>query len=316
MAKERVLITGGAGFLGNVLTRRFLGEGHKVTCLDNLMYRQDQSIMPLAANPDFEFVFGDVRDRALMEEQVPRHDIVFHMAAIVGAPASEQRPFDTKSINQDSVAILESVRGKGQKVVFPNTNSGYGTKSGQFHCDETTPLEPISLYGVTKCAGEDILLQSGKGAVVYRLASVFGISPRMRLDLSFHDMVLQALSTGAIVMSEGSFTRNYVHIQDVASGFQHAIQNYDSMVGEAFNLGSDGANITRKDLAMKVSQRIPGTVVYENEGKADLDKRNYLVSNEKLRRVGFEANRTIDQGIEEVRRGLAIMLKNNPYRNV
>lgn len=316
MTRERILITGGAGFLGNVMARHFLAQGNRVTVLDNLMYRQDHTMMPLAANPNFEFVYGDVRDKRVMNEQVSRAEVIVPLAAIVGASASEKRPFDTRSINQDSIELLDSLRSPSQKVIFPNTNSGYGTKTGQFNCNEETPLEPISLYGVTKCAAEDILLNSGKGAVVYRLASVFGVSPRMRLDLSFHDMVLQALTTRAIVMSEGSFTRNYVYIQDVVGGFQHAIDNYETMVGEAFNLGNDAANITRRGLADKVAAHLPGTIIYENESKADPDKRNYLVSNEKLRRAGYQAQTSIEHGIDEVTRGISIMLRNDPNRNI
>ncbi|MDP1728864.1 MAG: NAD(P)-dependent oxidoreductase [archaeon] len=316
MSKESILITGGAGFLGNIITRHFLGNGHKVGCLDNLMYRQDYSIMPLASDPNFEFIFGDVRDEALLKKQVPKFDVIFPLAAIVGGPACEHRPFDAQTINQDAVVLIEKIMGAGQKIVFPNTNSGYGTKSGTFHCNEMTPLEPISLYGKTKCAAEDAVRGSNKGSVVYRLASVFGVSPRMRAELSFHDMVLQAMTTGAIVMSEGSFTRNYVYIKDVASAFEYASNNYDSMKGEAFNLGCDDANITRRGLAQKVATHIPGTIIYENESKADPDKRNYLVSNEKLRKAGFEAKTSIDYGIQEVIRGFSIMLKNNPNKNV
>lgn len=314
--KESILITGGAGYLGNIISRNFLDKGYRVGCLDNLMYRQDYSIAPLASNPYFEFIFGDVRDRLLLKEQVPKFDIIVPLAAVVGAPACAYRPFEAQTVNEDAIRILEEIRSKNQKVIFPNTNSGYGTKSGQFKCDETTPLEPISLYGKTKCAAEDILLKSDKGSVVYRLASVFGMSPRMRLDLSFHDMVLQALTQHAIVMSEGGFTRNYIYIGDIAKGFQYAVENYDNMVGEAFNLGLDEGNIKRTDLAHKVAMHITGTLIYENTSKADPDKRNYLVSNEKLRKAGFEAKTSIDYGIDELKKGLSIMLKNNPNRNV
>jgi len=314
--KEKVLITGGAGYLGNVIMRHLLDEGCKVTCLDNLMYRQDYSVFPLAANPNFRFVFGDVRDESLLKELSPKYDAIIPLAAIVGAKPCESRPFDAGTINRDAILSLDRTRSPSQKVIFPNTNSGYGTKSGQFHCDETTPLEPVSLYGVTKCEAERALLDSGKGAVVFRVASVFGVSPRMRQELSFHEMVIQALTKKAIVISEGNFMRNYIYIQDVAEAFLFALANYDRMKGEVFNLGSDELNITRRGLAEKVAEHFPGTLIYESNNEADIDKRNYLVSNEKLRRAGFEAKTSIDYGIEEVAKGLAIMLRNNPHKNI
>ncbi|MDP3881857.1 MAG: NAD(P)-dependent oxidoreductase [Nanoarchaeota archaeon] len=316
MSKERILITGGAGYLGNVMTRHFLDQGFQVGCLDNLLYRQDYSIFPLAANPDFEFIHGDVRDKALLERVIPRYDIIIPLAAIVGAPASKARPVDTETVNRDAIITLDQIRSANQRLLFPNTNSGYGTKSGQFECDENTPLEPISLYGTTKCEGEKTLRESSKGGVIFRLASVFGVSPRMRLDLSFHSMVVDALTKKAIVLSEGNFTRNYVYIGDVAQAFAFGIQNYDQMNGEAYNLGSDQANISKNDLAAKVAKHIPGTQLFQHEVERDEDKRNYLVSNDKLRKAGFEAKTSLETGIAEVTRGVSIMLKNNPHKNI
>lgn|SRR3989338_3491537 len=316
MGRENILITGGAGYIGNVLSRRLLQKGHRVTCLDNLMYRQDYSVFPLAADPNFTFVYGDARDERILREVVPKVDAIIPLAAIVGAPASDARPFDTKTINQDAVALLNDLRGSQQKMVFPNTNSGYGTRSGQYHCDENTPLEPISLYGITKCEAEKAITESGKGHVVFRLASVFGLSPRMRLDLSQHRMIVDALTNKAITLSEGNYTRNYIYIGDVTSAFEHALENYESMNGEVYNAGSDGANISKIELAKKISSHIPGTQIFQHEYERDQDKRNYLVSNEKLKKAGFVATTSLDCGIKEVIKGVSIMLRNNPHRNL
>ncbi len=313
---EKVLITGGAGYLGNVLSRHLLQEGYEVTCLDNLIYRQDYSIFPLAAHSQFHFIYGDARDERLLKEVVPKHDVIIPLAAIVGAPACDARPFDTKTVNQDAIVTLNEMRSSQQKLVFPNTNSGYGTKSGDYHCDEKTPLEPVSLYGVTKCAAEKAIRESGKDAVVFRLASVFGVSPRMRLDLSFHKMVVDALTNKAIVLSEGNYTRNYIYIGDIAKAFTHALDHYGEMKGNVYNLGSDAANISKANLARKVAEHVPRTEIYENGNEKDQDVRNYLVSNDKLRKAGFEARTSLDHGIQEVIKGVSIMLRNNPHRNV
>lgn len=316
MRKERVLITGGAGYLGNVLTRRLLDDGHQVSCIDNLLYRQDYSIFPLASNPRFNFIYGDARDERRLTEIVPQHDIIIPLAAIVGAPASKARPVDTQTLNEDAIVALNKIRSSQQLMIFPNTNSGYGTRTGQYKCDESTPLEPVSLYGITKCNAEKAITDSEKGFVVFRLASVFGVSPRMRLDLSQHKMILQALTYKTIPLSEGNNTRNYIYIGDVASAFQFAIANYDEMSGNVYNCGSDGANISKGDLATKIAGHVPGTRIFVNETEKDEDKRNYLVSNEKLRKAGFEATTSLDTGIQEVIRGLSIMSGNNPHSNI
>jgi nucleoside-diphosphate-sugar epimerase len=316
MNKEKVLITGGAGYLGNAITRRLLDEGVQVACLDNLMYRQDNSILPLAANPDFEFVYGDVRDEGLLKEIVPKYDTLIPLAAIVGMPACKQKPFDAISINRDAVISLNRIRSPSQKLIYPNTNSGYGTKSGAFYCTEETPLEPISLYGIMKCEAEKAVLDSDNG-LVFRLASVFGVSSRMRLELSFHDAIMQALTRKSIIVSEGESTRNYIYIGDIASAFNFAVQNYSSLIpGKVYNLGSDGANISKIKLAEKVRDHIPGTMVYEDTVTKDPDKRNYMVSNDKLRKAGFEANTSIDKGIAEVTRAFSIVVKNDAGRNL
>ncbi len=316
MAKEKVLITGGAGYLGNIFTKKLLDEGFKVTCLDNLMYRQDYSLLPLASNPNFDFIYGDVRDEQLLKEIIPKSDTIVPLAAIVGMPACKQKPFDAESINRDSIISLDKIRSRNQKLIYPNTNSGYGTKSGQFHCTEETPLEPISLYGITKCQAEKAILDSDKDAIVLRLASVFGVSPRMRLELSLHDMIVQALNKRAIVLTEGDSMRNYIYIKDIAKAFQHCVENYDSMKNNVYNLGSDNANISKKDLAEKVRKHIPGTEIHQDDINKDPDKRNYLVSNEKLRQAGFEATTSIDYGLQELTKVISIMLKNNPHSNL
>lgn len=317
MAKEKVLITGGAGYLGNVITRKLLEEGCRVTCLDNLMYRQWGSIFPLATNHNFEFLYGDVRDEGLLNEILPNFDTIIPLAAIVGFPACEKKPYEAETVNQNAIKSLERIRSKDQRVIFPNTNSGYGTRSGEVICDEETPLEPISLYGRTKCAAEETILSSGKGGLVFRLASVFGVSPRMRMELSFHDMVMQALTKRNILLADADAKRNHIHIEDIASAFYFAMQHYDELQGQSvFNLGSDEGNLSRKELAQKVADYIPGTAISEDKVTKDPDKRNYVVSNQRLREAGFEAEISVEQGIREVTKGFSIIIDNDPHKNM
>jgi|TARA_Y100000310_G_scaffold343477_1_gene451300 nucleoside-diphosphate-sugar epimerase len=317
MERKKVLVTGGAGYLGNVLTRKLLDEGHQVTCLDNLMYRQKDSIFPLATNSDFEFVHGDVRDDRVLKDLVPKHDTIIPLAAIVGFDACKQEPYNARTTNQEAIELLGFIRSASQQLIFPNTNSGYGTKTGEVHCTEDTDLEPISLYGQTKCAAERSILESNMGGVVFRLASVFGISPRMRVELSFHDMVMQALTKRNIVVVEGNAKRNHVHISDIADGFYFAMEHYNKMQDQqVFNLGSDEANLSRMQLAKKVADYIPGTAISEDTVYEDPDKRDYIVSNERLKEAGFKAKTTVEQGIKEVTKGFSIMISNDADRNM
>jgi nucleoside-diphosphate-sugar epimerase len=314
MVKRRVLITGGAGYLGSVLTGHLLDKGYKVTCLDNLMYRQNTPFL-FVNNPDFNFIYGDSRDKSLLNNVLSKSDTIIPLAALVGMPLCDKRPLDAKSTNKDSIVMLNKLRSPDQKVIFPTTNSGYGTKSGEIYCTEETLLEPISLYGKTKVDAEKCLLESNKNVITLRLATVFGTSPRMRTDLLVNDFVLKAVRDKYLVIYEGHAKRNYIHIKDVAKAFEHCIKHYSSMRNEAYNVGLSSANISKLDLSKKIKEHIPKFEIICQEIGEDPDKRNYIVSNEKIEKTGFRPNFSLDDGIKELTKGYKILLKNNPYGN-
>jgi nucleoside-diphosphate-sugar epimerase len=309
----RVLIPGGAGYIGSVLTGHLLNLGHQVTVLDNL-YFQQKSLFGYASNPNFDFVYGDTRDRATLEPLMAKNDVIIHLAAVVGMPACKKDPEYSQSLNYGSAKLVADLASKDQRIIYPCTNSGYGTQSGDLHCDENTPLAPISLYGTSKAEGEKAILDSGKG-MAFRLATVFGASPRMRIDLLVNDFTHKAYSQGAIVIYEGHFMRNFVGIQDVARAMIFAMDNFESMRGEVYNLGLDSANMSKIDLCNKVKEHVPHFYFTEATVGSDPDKRNYIVSNEKLRQAGFEASQTIDDGIRELLK-VYKMFGRNEYGNV
>jgi nucleoside-diphosphate-sugar epimerase len=300
---ERVLVTGGLGYLGSIVCEHLLRAGFQVTALDNLMYGTgQQGLFHLCACPGFDFLKGDVRDEKVMQAALKRADTVIHLAAIVGASACDRDPLLTTSVNLDSVRMLDRLCSPRQLVIYPNTNSGYGTTSGEEFCTEESPLEPISLYGRTKVEAERVLLDRGN-AVALRLATVFGMSPRMRLDLLVNHFVYAAVKEGYLVIFEKDFKRNFVHIRDVADCMLHAISHADQMKGKAFNLGLDSANLSKEELALKVKQHVHHFYVHFAAIGQDPDKRNYIVSSERLRKAGFVALRSLDEGIVELLKG-------------
>ncbi|MEK9148069.1 MAG: NAD(P)-dependent oxidoreductase [Patescibacteria group bacterium] len=309
----KVLVTGGAGYLGSILTEHLLDAGFDVIVLDNLMYGQG-NLGHLAANPRFEFIRGDGRDERLMKELISKADVLIPLAAIVGAPACDRDPSLATSVNLEAIRLVNRLRSPNQLVVFPNTNSGYGTKSGEVYCTEDTSLEPITLYGRLKVEAEKELLSS-LNTVILRLATVFGLSPRMRLDLLVNDFVYKAVTDGYLVIFEKDFKRNYIHIRDVADCFIHSIKNAQKMAGRPYNAGLDDANLSKEELALKVKEYVPKLYIHFAEIGSDPDKRNYIVSNERLRQAGFEAKRTIDQGIQELIKGYRMMGR-HPFKNV
>lgn len=309
---KKILVTGGAGYLGSVLCEHLLDTGYEVTVLDNLLYKQ-RSLFHLMANPKFEFVFGDVRNKGLMSQLLKGADIIIPLAAIVGAPACDRDPQLATSVNFDAIKLLNKLRSKHQLVIYPTTNSGYGTKSGDMFCTEETPLEPISLYGQTKTQAEKELLSS-PNTITLRLATVFGISPRMRIDLLVNHFVYVALKDGYIVIFEKDFKRNYIHIRDVADCFLHCITNFKKMIGRPFNVGLDEANLSKEELALKVKKYIPNFYIHFSPIGNDPDKRNYIVSNERLRKAGFVAKRFLDEGIKELIKGYQ-MIQREDFKN-
>jgi nucleoside-diphosphate-sugar epimerase len=308
-----VLVTGGAGYLGSVLCERLLDAGYRVTAVDNIMYQQ-RSLFHLCANPDFDFVLGDARDNKLMRPLVKEADLLIPLAAIVGAPACDRDPSLARSVNLDAVRLLNGLRSAQQPVIYPTTNSGYGTQSGDLFCTEETPLQPISLYGQTKSQAEAELLEAGN-VITLRLATVFGMSPRMRLDLLVNHFVYAAITEGYIVIFEKDFKRNYIHIRDVADCFVHCIENFRRMAGRPYNAGLDAANLSKEELALKIKEVVPHFYVHFAQVGFDPDKRNYIVSNQRLREAGFDARRSLDGGIRELLKGYRMMGRDR-FKNV
>jgi len=308
----RILITGGAGYLGSVLCEHLLTAGHNVTVVDNLMFGQT-TLFHLCANSAFNFVRGDVRDEVLIGRLVKDADVIIPLAALVGAPICDRDPGLAKQVNLEAVKLINRLRSRSQLIIYPTTNSGYGTKSGDKFCTEETPLEPISLYGQTKVQAEQEVLAS-ENAITLRLATVFGLSPRMRLDLLVNHFVHAAVFDGYIVIFEKDFKRNYIHIRDVADCFLHCIQNSTRMAGRPYNAGLDEANLSKEELALKVKDHVPNFYLHFAAVGSDPDKRNYIVSNQRLREAGFKAKRTLDDGITELLKGYR-MLKKTTFGN-
>jgi nucleoside-diphosphate-sugar epimerase len=304
---KHVLVTGGAGYLGSVLCERLLAENYKVTVIDNLMYKQ-RSLFHLCANPNFDFAFGDVRDEPKMNELMSKADVIIPLAAIVGATACDRDPINAISIHVDVTRSMKSQLSTDQLVIYPTTNSGYGTQTGDVFCTEETPLEPISLYGRTKVEAEQEWLEFGN-AISLRLATVFGLSPRMRLDLLVNDFVYKAVTDKYLVIFEKHFKRNYIHIRDIADCFVHCIENADAMKGQPYNAGLDDANLSKEELALKIKEYVPELYIHFAEIGSDPDKRNYIVSNQRLREAGFEAKRSLDFGIQELMKGYKMLAR-------
>lgn len=302
-----VLVTGGLGYLGSILCEHLLDAGFRVKALDNLMYGVgQQGLFHLCARPAFDFVQGDVREEAVLRSALQDADVIIHLAAVVGAAACDRDPHLATTVNLGSVRLLNRLRSPRQLVIYPNTNSGYGTTDGAALCTEDTPLQPISLYGRTKVEAEKHLLDS-PNVIALRLATVFGMSPRMRLDLLVNHFVYTALTEGYIVIFEKDFKRNYVHVRDVADCMLHAIAHAPRMVGRPYNLGLDSANLSKEELARKIQHYVPNFYIHFAAIGQDPDKRNYIVSNQRLRNAGFEARRSLDEGIEELLKGYRMM---------
>jgi nucleoside-diphosphate-sugar epimerase len=302
---EHILVTGGSGYLGSIICEHLLDEGYEVTVLDNLQYGQC-SHFHLCNHPSFHFVRGDARDPSVLTPLLARADVIFPLAALVGEPACNADPAAAESLNLGAIRLLNEKRSAGQLVVFPMTNSGYGAKSGNVFCTEETPLEPLSIYGRTKVEAERLLLDS-PNTITLRLATVFGCSPRMRIDLLVNHFVHAAVKDGYIVIFEKDFRRNFVHIRDVADCFIHAVKNGSAMRGRTYNLGNDAINVSKEQLALMVKAQVPNFYIHFASIGSDPDKRDYIVSNERLKQAGFEAGRSLDEGIQELIKGYQMM---------
>jgi nucleoside-diphosphate-sugar epimerase len=290
-----------------------LNKGCAVTVLDTLEYGQ-HSLFHLCARPQFDFIFGDARNEQVLAPLVRAADVIIPLAAVVGAVACERDPLRAKSLNVDAIRLLTRLRSPGQLIIYPNTNSGYGTKSAECYCTEETPLEPISLYGTTKCQAELELLQL-PNVITLRLATVFGASPRPRLDLLVNHFVYAAATDGYLVLFEKDFKRNYIHVRDVADCFIHCMESAAHMSGRAYNAGLEDANLSKIELAEKVKQYLPKLFIHAAAIGSDPDKRNYIVSNARLREAGFVARRSLDDGIRELLIAYRL-LGRHPLKNV
>jgi nucleoside-diphosphate-sugar epimerase len=311
---KKVLITGGAGYLGSVLTEVLLNKGYQVTIIDNLLYKQT-SVAPFSHNKHFNFILGDVTIESTLKPLVESHDIIIPLAAIVGMPACKANPEMTIKVNYEQIKNVVKWATKNQIILLPNTNSQYGSSTEII--TEESPFKPLSLYAETKCDAEKALLDSGNG-IAMRLATVFGMSYRMRMDLLVNDFVYKALTDGYMVLFESHFIRNYIHIRDIANTFVFMIENYKKCNNNAFNVGLSSANCTKLELAETIKKYVPDLVIVQNDFKQDFDQRNYIVSNAKLESQGWLPIFTLEDGIQELIKGYQFInkFKNKDFTNL
>lgn len=311
--KERVLITGGAGYLGSVMTGHFLKKGFAVTVLDDFRYCRT-SLLHLCSHPALKVVRGDVRERALVKPLVAEADILIPLAAVVGAPACDLHPRESRTINVGAVKLINDLRGRDQRVLFPVTNSGYGVGEEGVFCTEESPLRPVSRYGKQKVEAEKILMARGN-AVAFRLATAFGVSPRMRLDLLVNDFTYRALRDRCIVLFEEHFKRNYIHVRDIAAVFHFGAVNFSRLKNQVYNVGLSSANLSKRELCGLIEREVPGLTIISSPIGRDPDQRNYIVSNQKIERAGFRPRWTLPAGIRELLKAYTF-LKDSRYDNL
>jgi nucleoside-diphosphate-sugar epimerase len=313
MSKLKILVTGGAGYIGSMLCPALLEAGHKVTVLDSFLYRVP-SLAACCAHEDFDVIRGDCRNERLVKDLSRDADVVIPLAALVGAPLSQRDAIGTVTVNRDAVGMLCQTLSPQQRIIFPTTNSGYGIgETGKF-CTEETPLRPISLYGTTKVEAERAVLDRGN-SITLRLATVFGMSPRMRTDLLVNDFVYRAVTDRALVIFEGHFKRNYLHVRDVARAFLHCLDNFEAMRDKPYNVGLEDANLSKIELCQAIQKHVPGFVFLEAPIGEDPDKRDYIVSNARIYATGFRPRWTLDHGITELIKGYRT-ITDSVYANV
>ena len=309
----KILVTGGAGYLGSTMVPDLLAAGHEVTVLDNFMFAQN-SLLECCANERFNIVRGDSRDEEVLRPLVKGADYVIPLAALVGVPLCSRDKIGTVTTNRDAVATIIKLLSRDQRIIIPTTNSGYGIGRHGVACTEATPLNPISLYGRTKVEAEALALGRGN-SISLRLATVFGMSPRMRIDLLVNDFTYRAVREKFVVVFEGHFKRNYIHVRDVTGAFIHAIDNFDRLRNEAYNVGLSDANLSKIELCGRIKDVVGDFYFVEASVGEDPDKRDYIVSNEKIEKTGYKAAFTLERGIRELVKGYKIVL-NSRYGNV
>lgn len=309
----KVLVTGGAGYIGSILVPTLLARGDSVTVIDRFDLH-GHSLADCCRYEGFTPVKGDARDTRLLDDLVPKHDVIIPLAALVGAPICAQDPIGAETLNRDAIISIVQRMSKNQKIVYPVTNSGYGVGEKDAFCTEESPLRPISIYGVTKVEAEKAVLDSGNGVTV-RLATVFGMAPKMRIDLLVNDFTLRAVKDRAVVIFEGHFRRNFIHVRDVVKAFMHALDNYDKMTGQAYNVGLSEANLSKLQLCAKIKEQVPNFAYLEAPVGEDPDKRDYIVSNEKIEATGWRPDWPLERGIKELIKGYT-MLRTQNFTNV
>lgn len=309
----KILVTGGAGYLGSVIVPKLLTLGHEVMVIDNFMYNQT-SLLDCCYDEKLTVIRGDARDKELVLKCLKTADAILPLACLTGAPISDKDPVAATTTNFDAIKMIIDLRSKEQIIVFPTTNSGYGVGQEGIHCTEETPLNPISLYGRLKVDIENLLLDAGN-CITLRLATVFGISPRMRLDLLVNDFTYRAVIDRFIVLFEANFKRNYVHVRDVTKAFIHCLDNFDTMKNEPYNVGLSDTNISKMELCLEIKKIVPDFHIMESDIGEDKDKRNYIVSNEKIEATGFKPGFSLQTGIQELVKGYRI-IRRNAFANV
>ena len=309
----KILVTGGAGYIGSILVPQLLAAGHEVAVIDNFMYGQ-ASLLDCCHDERFALIRGDARDKAVMAELVKKADVLIPLACLTGAPLTDKDPIAARTTTLDAITMLLELRGKSQRILYPTTNSGYGIGEKGVYCDEKTPLRPVSLYGRLKVDAEKAILESGN-AITFRLATAFGVSPRMRLDLLVNDFVYRAVNDGCVVLFEAHFKRNYIHVRDIARAFLHGIDNFDKMKGEPYNVGLSDANLSKRELCEEIKKQLPKFTFMEAPLGEDPDKRDYIVSNQRILATGYRPEWSLDRGIRELIKGYTI-LRNSIYANV
>ena len=309
----RILVTGGAGYLGSTMVPELLSAGHHVTVVDNFMFGQS-SLNHVCYHPNFSVVKGDVRVASIMSPLIKKADLIIPLAALVGAPMCSQDPVGATTTNHDAIVAMLSMVSKQQIILMPTTNSAYGSGDAQNFCTENSPLKPISQYAIEKVKVEQLLMEH-ENAISFRLATVFGMSPRMRIDLLVNDFVYRAVYDRCVVLFEGNFKRNYIHVRDVSRVFQHAISHFDAMKGQIYNVGLSDANVSKAELCEVIRRKLPQFVSLDAPLGKDPDQRNYIVSNAKIEATGYRPAMSLEKGIDELIKGFT-MLKNTRYGNV
>jgi nucleoside-diphosphate-sugar epimerase len=311
--KYKILVTGGAGYLGSIMVPDLLAAGHQVTVLDNFLFKQS-SLNHCAYHPDFKVVRGDIRTESTIAPLIKNADVIIPLAALVGAPLCKIDPVGATTTNHDAIVLMLRLLSKDQIVLMPTTNSAYGTGDENNFCTEDSPLRPISQYAIEKVAVEE-KLRHHQNYISFRLATVFGMSPRMRVDLLVNDFTYRAVNDRFVVLFEGQFKRNYIHVRDVSRAFLHALNNYESMKNQVYNVGLSDANVSKRELCEHIHRQVSDFTFIDSPVGTDPDQRNYIVSNEKIESTGFKPEFSLDRGISELIKGYK-MIRNTIYGNV